>query len=93
MLSEKQAKYVQLEKKRDEYKVFLEELQQATKELVAEAGIGGHFQDGEGTVYQVHESEGKFVYFDKFEVKRTKRPNERAGSLSVVKAKELGYDV
>jgi len=93
MLSSAQTKYIELEKKKDSYRKFLEELKEATQAVVNEVGIGGHFQDADGTVYQVEESEGKFVYFDRFEIKRTRRNGEKAGSLSLTKAKELGYAV
>jgi hypothetical protein len=93
MLSTTQAKFIELEKKKEHYKKFLEELKEVTEAVVREVGIGGHFQDGEGTVYQVEESTGKFVYFDRFEIKRTRRNGEKAGSLSLTKAKELGYTI
>ena len=93
MLTEKQKKYIELEKKKQQYKSFLEELKEATEALSKEMGISGHFQDAEGIVYQVFEGTGKFVHFDKFEIKRTKRAGERAGTLSVTKAKDLGYGV
>ena len=93
MLSKAQLKYIELEKKKQEYKLFLEEFKEATEALSKEMGLGGHFQDMEGIVYQVFEGTGRFVHFDKFEVKRTKRTGERAGTLSVTKAKDLGYDI
>lgn len=93
MLTDTQAQYVQLEKKKEEYKKYLEELKEVTEQLQKEIGIGGHFQDPEGTVYQVHEAAGRYVYFDKFEIKRTRREGERSGSLSLTAAKELGYEV
>ena len=93
MLTDTQKKYIELEKKKQEYKVFLEEFKEVTSQLHKEMGLGGHFQDAEGTVYQIFEAEGRFVHFDKFEVKRTRREGERAGSLAITKAKELGYDV
>ena len=68
-------------------------MKEATEAVVKEVGVGGHFQDTDGTVYQVEESTGKFVYFDRFEIKRTRRAGEKAGSLSLTKAKELGYAV
>jgi hypothetical protein len=71
----------------------LEELRQVTEQLQKEIGVGGHFQDAEGTVYQVEETDGKFVYFDRFEIKRTRRIGEKSGSLSLTKAKELGYAI
>lgn len=93
MLTNTQLRYIELEKKKEEYKKFIEELKETTELLAKEIGVGGHFQDLEGTVYQVEEVTGKFVYFDKLEVKRTRRNGEKAGSLSLVKAKELGYTV
>jgi len=93
MLSSSQMKYIELEKKKDSYKKFLEELKEATQAVVNEVGVGGHFQDADGTVYQVEESDGKFVYFDRFEIKRTRRSGEKSGTLSLTKAKELGYEV
>jgi butyrate kinase len=93
MLSELQQKFVELDLKKAEYKKFLEEYKQAVNDLAKEVGVGGHFQDLEGTVYQLDECLGKFQYFDRYEVKRTKRVDESRGSLSVTKAKELGYDL
>jgi hypothetical protein len=92
-MTETQKKFVELDKKKAEYKEFLEEYKTTMSELVEELGVGGHFQDAEGTVYQAAECDGKFVYFDKFEIKRTRREGERAGSLSLKKAQELGYGV
>jgi len=93
MLSSTQMKFIELEKKKEIYKKFLEDLKQATEAVVKEVGLGGHFQDADGTVYQIEETNGKFVYFDRFEIKRTRRVGEKAGSLSLTKAKELGYAV
>lgn len=93
MLSDLQQKFVELDFKKAEYKKFLEEYKQVVTDLAQEIGVGGHFQDLEGTVYQLDECLGKFQYFDKYEVKRTKRVDESRGSLSVTKAKELGYDL
>jgi len=88
-----QRKYVELDKKKEEYKRFMEELKDVIDQLVDKMGIGGHFQDSDGTVYQIDVPDGKFVYFDKYEIKRTRREGERAGSLSIKKAKDLGYNV
>lgn len=92
-MTEAQKKFVELDKKKAEYKEFMEEYAQAINDLVSEMGLNGHFQDAEGTVYQTAECDGKFVYFDKFEIKRTRREGERAGTLSLKKAKDLGYNV
>lgn len=92
-MTEAQKRFIELDKKKAEYKEFMEQYAEAVNDLVSEMGIGGHFQDGEGTVYQTAECDGKFVYFDKFEIKRTRREGERAGTLSLKKAKDLGYAV
>lgn len=92
-MTDVQRRFVELDKKKAEYKEFLETYKEAVLALKNEIGVGGTFQDLEGTVYQVEECDGKFVYFDKFEVKRTRRLGERAGSLSIKKATELGYTV
>lgn len=91
-MTEAQNKFVKLDKKKTEYKAFLEEYKEAINELIKEIGVGGHFQDQEGIVYQTADCEGKFIHFDKFTVNRTKREGERAGTLSLKKAAELGYD-
>ena len=92
-MTDAQKQFIELDKKKAEYKEFVEQYTQSINDLIEEMGIGGHFQDSEGTVYQTANCDGKFVYFDKFEVKRTRREGERAGSLSLTKAKDLGYGV
>ena len=92
-MTEAQRRFVELDRKKAQYKDFLEQYKEAVNQVVKEIGIDGHFQDNEGVVYQAAECDGKFVYFDKFEIKRTKRADERAGSLSLKKAQELGYGV
>lgn len=93
MLSTTQQKYIELEKKKEQYKLYLEELKETIELLNQEMGINGHFQDAAGTVYQIAESKGRFVHFDKYEIKRTRREGERSGSLSLTTARDLGYDV
>ena len=92
-LSETQRKFIELDKQKAHYKKFIEDYQQAVRDVIKEVGIGAHFQDGEGTVYQTAEAEGRYVHFDKFEVNRTRRPGEKSGSLALKTAKELGYNV
>jgi len=93
MLTDLQKKFVELDKKKVEFKELLEQYSSVVNDLVKENGLNSHFQDSEGTVYQVTECDGRFVYFDKFEVKRTRRIGERAGSLSLKSARDLGYRV
>ena len=94
MLTATQLRYIALDKKKEQYKLFIEELNLVTEELAREVGIGGHFQDlNSGCVYQVHEHKGRFVHFEKHQIKRTRKEGERSGSLSLTDAKDLGYAV
>jgi hypothetical protein len=93
MLSATQLKYIELDRKRQEYKKILEDYKETVGLLVKEHGLNSSFQDADGIVYLVSPCEGRYVTFDKYEVKRTKREGERAGSLALTKAKELGYNV
>lgn len=95
MLSEAQRKFIELEKKKNEVKKYFEDLQVATEALAEEIGVGGHFQDEEGTVYQIVVPEGRFVKFEQIGYQRTRRAHldEKKGDLSLSKARELGYTV
>jgi hypothetical protein len=95
MLSETQKKFIELEKKKAEVKKYFDELTEATKALAEEVGVGGHFQDEEGIVYQVVVPEGRFVKFEQIGYQRTRRAHldEAKGDLSMTKARELGYIV
>ena len=86
-------RFLELEKKKEEAKKIYKELNDATEALAEEIGIGGSFQDNEGTVYQIVEPAGTFIEYHKVGYERTKRGEEKRGSLSVKRAKELGYDV
>ena len=93
-LSVNQIKFIELEKKKEEVKKYFEELTKATEALAEELGIDGMFQDPtDNTVFKIVKPEGKWVVFDKFSYIRTKREGELRGTLSVVKAREAGYDV
>lgn len=92
-LTKTQNKFVELDKAKAEFKEILEDYKATVEKLVDEMELGGHFQDDEGTVYQVDPCDGKFIYFDRFEVKRTRREGEARGSLSMKKARELGYEI
>ena len=85
--------FIELDKKKEEVKKFFEEYKAAVEAVVQEIGVGGHFQDPDGTVYQTAIPEGKFVAFDKFTINRTRREGEKRGDLSLTKARDLGYEV
>jgi hypothetical protein len=92
-LTDLHIKLINLDRKKEEVKKFFEEYQSTIKDLVQICGISHHFQDECGIVYQLVELEGRYVNFDRYGLERTKRPGEDRGSLSIKKAKELGYDV
>lgn len=84
-------KFIELDRKRAEIKQFFDDYKAAVENVVAELGSGVYFQDDEGVVYKTSELEGKFVYFDKFEIKHTRREGEEKGTLSITDAQNAGF--
>lgn len=93
MVSALQARLILLDRQRDEVKRFFDDYKTTVETLVKEHGVNFAFQDDQGIVYQLVELDGKWVNFERYGVERTKRPGEARGSLSVKKAKELGFSV
>ena len=93
MLTSNQAKLILLDRRKEEVKQFFEEYRATIEALVAEHGINHAFQDDQGVVYQLVVLDGKWVNFERFGVERTKRVGEARGSLSIKKAKELGFSI
>jgi hypothetical protein len=92
-LTGKQLRFLELERRKDEFKKYQEDLETATAELIQEQGLNSYFQDEQGTVYKLIECPGRFIKFERFSVLRTKRPGEERGSLSVKEAREHGFQV
>lgn len=90
-MTQKQLRFVELERQKASYKSFLAELEQATKDVAEEVGVDGFFQDDQGVVYQIVIPSGEFIYFKKVGYLRTKREGEAKGSLSMAAAKEAGF--
>ena len=86
-----QAKFVELEKKKEEVKKYFEELNNAMVDVINEVGFEGMFQTEDGIVYKMVQPEGKFVAFDKYGYVRTKRPGEFKGTLSKKEAEAAGF--
>lgn len=84
-------KFLELERKKADWKAYLEELRQATNAVAAEVGIGNYFQDAEGTVYKIVVPEGRFVQFESVGYVRTRRGSEKRGDLSQKEAQEAGF--
>jgi len=85
-------KFIELAKKyeqlSDELSLVREEL---NKEMLA-VGLNEFAQDPEtGIVYQVVKPTGTYISFREIDYIRTKKSDERAGSLSAVKAQAAGF--
>ena len=93
MMTEAQKKFVELEKKKEEVKKYFDDLKNAVEAVSKEIGIGGYFQDSEGTVYKVVEPEGTLLTYDKISYIRTRRMDEKRGDLSLKEAEEAGFVV
>jgi lipoate-protein ligase B len=92
-MTEAQAKFVELEKRKAAVKQYFEDLENAAIAVAKEIGVNGYFQDVEGTVYKIVLPEGRFVKFDKIGYVRTRRSGEKRGDLSLTEAQEAGYQV
>lgn len=92
-MTDAQKKFVNLEKQKEQVKKFFDELNAAVEEVSKEVGVGGYFQDEEGTVYKIVVPDGKFVHFEHISYVRTRRLNEKRGDLSLKEAEEAGYSV
>jgi len=91
-LTSAQRKLIELDRMKDVWKRWHEDLKQAIEEVVEEGHT--HFQDPEdGTVFQIVEPKGRYVYFERYGYERTRREGEARGSLSLKAAKELGYEI
>lgn len=88
-------KFLELERKKADIRQYFNELKEATEAVSKEIGVGGHFQDAEGVVYQIVIPPGRFVPFDQIGYVRTRRlsAEEKKGDLSLSAARELGYEV
>lgn len=92
-ITEAKSRLIAAERRIVEAKAILSEYSDAVKALAELVPVGFHFQDDEGVVYQLAEQDGKFVYFDRHTVKRTRREGETKGSLALKDAEALGYEV
>lgn len=90
-MTEAQAKFVELERKKDEVKKYFDLLNEAIEAVSKEVGINGYFQDDEGVVYKPVIPDGKFVYFEKISYVRTRRAHETRGDLSMKEAEGAGF--
>jgi hypothetical protein len=94
MQQEKIQQFITLAKKMEDLKRQLKEVQEPLQTVMAEIGLGSHFQDPTtGTVFEIVKPNGTFVSFKEFDYERTKLEGESKGSLSIKRAQELGYKI
>jgi hypothetical protein len=94
MLTDLQKQFILVSKQIESLKDQLKELNEKSAEMMKEIGLGTSFQDPtDNTVFLIVEPNGTFIEFKKIGYERTRREGERSGSLSLTKAKELGYQI
>lgn len=87
-------KVLELIKQYENLKKQFKDLEPILTEELNNIGIGKHFQDEETkAVYEIVEPNGTFISYKKISYNRTKLEGESKGSLSVKRAKELGYEL
>jgi hypothetical protein len=88
------SKFLELAKKSEK---LLEEFKKTQTELEAEMisiGLEKYIQDPETSiVYCIVKPSGTFIYYKEIDYIRTKKEDERAGTLSVKKAQEAGFNI
>lgn len=94
MLTDEQKEVVRLSKEVENKVEELKQLNSKLDEALTAVGLGSSFQDPtDNTVFEVVIPKGQFTSFRHIGYDRTKREGERAGSLSVKRAKELGFNL
>lgn len=94
MLTDQQKKFIEVTKELELLKEQRKEIGSQLEELANQIGVGSSFQDPEDkTVFEIVVPDGRYMYFDKIDYVRTRREGERSGSLSLKRAKELGYEL
>ena len=87
------AKFATLERQREAAKAIFDSYKEVVAEIHRRKGSNFHWQDAEGTVYQLAIADGRWVAFEPLVVNRTRRNGEAKGTLSEKAAKELGYEI
>ena len=82
-------KLVELSFKRDELKKQYEEFNKELEDVLNYLGVDSFFQDKDGTVYKVVVPKGSFVSFKHIDYVRTRRGDEKLGTLSLKEAEAL----
>jgi hypothetical protein len=92
-LSDAQRRLVELDLAKAQVDAYYEQLEQSIKDVQAEIGTDGYFQADDGTVFKIVKPAGTFISYKDLNYVRTKRPEEKRGSLSAKEAQDAGYTV
>jgi hypothetical protein len=87
-------KFLELAKKYEDLKEQMESVREELNSVMKELGEGYHCQDHKTMlVYKIVKHLGKFIKFQDIDFHRTRKTNEKSGSLSKKEAEGLGYAV
>jgi len=92
-MNDLQQKFIELSLQKEELISKLKEINSALDPLMLELGEGAMFQSQEGLVYKIQKPKGQFVSFKNIEYVRTKRGDEKKGTLAKSAAKDAGFEV
>ena len=94
MLTEKQQKFIELSQKYEALKEEMKQIKPELNQLLEEIGIGTYFQDpSTKLVYKITQPSGTYIEFARISYDRTKKDDEKRGTLSKKEATEQGFDL
>jgi len=85
------ARFIELANKREEIISQLKEINLNLEPVLLGLGEGLMLQSSEGLVYKIQKPKGQYVVYKEFEYVRTKRADEKKGSLSKKEAQDNGF--
>ena len=92
MNTDLQNKFIELASQYENIKKEMKEKKEQLQGLMREIGVGSMFQDPNSKlVYKIVVPSGTFITFDTIGYDRTKKEEERQGSLSKKEAEEAGF--
>jgi len=94
MLTDAQQKFLEISARYEELRAEMKLLKPELKGVLEEIGVGTYFQDpSTRLVYKITEPTGTFIEFSKISYDRTKKEDEKRGSLSKKEATEAGFEL
>lgn len=94
MLTDAQQKFLEISARYEELKAEMKLLKPELNGLLEEIGTDTYFQDpATKLVYKVVQPTGTYIEFSKISYNRTKKEDEKKGSLSKKEAQEAGFEL